>query len=49
VSLVHLDTADYLQFVRHDPTEGSYWQELEEERQEQGEAIAALAKEQASD
>jgi len=46
VSLVHLDTADYLQFVRVDPTEGAYWQELEEERQEQAETIAALATEE---
>lgn len=33
-TLLHLDTADYLAFVRRpNPDEGAYWAELEEERE----------------
>lgn len=34
VSLVHLDTGDYLRFVKVDPTEAAFWQDQEEQRQE---------------
>jgi len=33
-SLVHLDTGNFLAFVKQDPTEGEYWRGLEEENQE---------------
>lgn len=34
-TLMHLDTADYMAFTRRpDPDEGSYWADLEEEREQ---------------
>jgi len=34
VSLVHLDTGDFLAFERIDPTEEPFWEDQEEQRQE---------------
>jgi|SRR3972149_4222988 len=32
VRFVHLDTANYLEFIKQDPEEGAFWKELDEER-----------------
>lgn len=42
VGLLYLDTGEYLWLVKVDPTEGSYWHDLEETRREQLLAIEAL-------
>jgi len=39
VRLIHLDCADYLEFIGRDPTEGAYWHELEEDRRAVAEAL----------
>ncbi|HUX78055.1 MAG TPA: hypothetical protein VMY40_15590 [Anaerolineae bacterium] len=38
--LLHLDTGDYLAFVRRDPEEGAYWADQEEQRREHAEILA---------
>ena len=39
VTLLHLDTADYIAFIKRDPTEGAYWRDLEEELRETAEVL----------